>query len=225
MAPFWALLRDEIIWLIRKSVNCSRICQDFREILGPKTIQQRQRYENELRATMRPEYLPFNAKVFFGRSMHTSVHTMLESARIINQRYPIQILSQDSLIESVLVELHVEQSLLEQRGHEELLELELAPLQKGEYVENWRVELTIVERIHDLILLNVCRLVATALEAPSIQQGLSSSKGITASASLISILRRSMAFFQSGIQDERVFGTGLRSQLCIVIQIANSLFI
>ena len=109
MAPFWALLRDEILWLTRKSADFSRICQDFRDILGPKTIQQRQKYEQELRAAG-----PFNSpaeKVFRGRSMYTSVHTMVESAKIVRQ---CQISVHDPLVESVLVELQVESSLVEQ---------------------------------------------------------------------------------------------------------------
>jgi hypothetical protein len=209
MTPFWALLRDEIIWLTRKFSCCHRMCQDFRDILGPKTIQQRLRYENELRAAMTPESRLCDTKVFFGRSMHTSVHTPVELARIINQRYPLQDSSQDPLLESALIELQVEQALLEQRGDEQHFELELAPLQKGEYVKDWKVELSVVERIHNLIILNLCRLATIALEAPSIQQGLSSSRGIAASTSLISILRRSRAFIQSGIRNERVFGTGM----------------
>lgn len=213
MVPFWALLRDEIFWLIRKSNNFYRMCQDFRDILGPKTIQQRQRYENELRAAIIPTFHPFDAKVFFGRSMHTSVHTMMESAKIINQRYPLQILSQDPPIESVLVELRVEQLLLEQKGYELILELELAPLQYGDYVEDWRMEFTIVHQLHDLLVLNICRLASIALEAPSIQEGLSSPKGIAASASLVSLLRKGRAFFQSGIHGERVFGTGMKIEL------------
>ena len=190
LAPFWALLRDEILWLTRKSANCSKMCQDFRDILGPKTIQQRQRYENELRAAA--DFRRSGAKVFYGRSMYTSVHTMMESARIINQ---CQSSVHDPLIESVLVELQVEYRLVEQKHHEHFLDLELSPLQRGEYVKSWKEELTIIGRLHDLIVLNVCRLAAISLEAVSIQQGLRSPRGIEASTSLDLNITKDQGFF------------------------------
>lgn len=208
MAPFWALLRDEVLFLARKSVNCNRLCQDFRDILGPKTMQQRQQYENELRGAMMPRFQFSVPKVFYGRSMHSSVHTLMEAARIVNQRSPLQSTSQDPLIESVLVELHVEQILLEQKGHELLLDLELRELNDGEYVKDWRTEATIIERLHDLIGLYVCQITTIALEAESVLQGLCSSDGIKAAMSLLSIIRRARSFVLAGIKDERVFGTG-----------------
>jgi hypothetical protein len=205
LAPFWAFLRDEILWRTRKSENFYAICQDFRDILGPKTIEQRQTYESELRSSMTPR---FNSKVFYGRCMYSSVHTLMEAARIVNQRYPIQNGRLDPLIESVLVELHMEQQLVEQKDHESQIDLELEPLQRGEYVRDWHVEVTLVERFHDLIGLYVCRLATVALEAPSVQEGLSSPEGLAACANLIAISHRATGFLQAGIQGERVFGTG-----------------
>lgn len=202
MAPFWALIRDEMLWLTRKSADCSWIYQDFRDILGQKTILQRQKYEEELRAVG-----PFNfptEKVFHGRSMYTSVHTVIESAKIITR----QISGPDPLIESVLVELQVESNLVEQRHHEDFLDMELLPIQRGEYVKDWKDELTIVERMHDVILLYVCRTATIALKASSIQEGLCTQEGIAAMTSLISVLRKAGAFLRAGIQDGRVFGTG-----------------
>ena len=197
MAPFWALLRDEILWLTRKSGNCSKLCQDFRDIIGPKTIHQRQKYENELRTAAN---LPLSAeKVFYGRSMYTSVHTMLESAKIIDQRQ----LFGDSLIESVLVELQVEYQMVERKHHEDFLDLELSPLERGEYVENWKEEQTIIGRLHDLIVLNVCRLAAISLEAASIQQGLRSPKGIAVVNFIGLNITKNQGFFSgrnSGLQ-------------------------
>jgi hypothetical protein len=209
MAPFWALLRDEILWLTRKSKNPHRMCQDFREIIGPKTVHQRQSYENELRKGIAVEFQIPDAKVFFGRCMYTSVHTMIEAGKIISQYCPALNPSQDPLIESLIVELHVEQFLVAQKKHEPLLDLELKPLQIGEYVEDWNVELTIIDRLHDLIVFNVCRLATTALEGTTIQRGLRSLEGISASKSLVSILHKTGAFFLSGIHDGRVFGTGI----------------
>jgi hypothetical protein len=203
MAPFWALLRDEVLWLTRKSPDFFQVCQDFRDILGPKTIQQRQKYEQELRATG-----PFNypaEKVFHGRNMYTSLHTMMESAKIVSQ---CQNSAHDPLIESVLVELQVECSLVEQMHHEDFLDTELLPIQSGEYVKDWKEEFVIIERFHDLILLYICRTAIIALKAPSIQQGLCSQEGISATISLISLLRKADAFLLAGIQDGRVFGTG-----------------
>ena len=203
MSAFWALLRDEILWITRKSANYANTCQDFRDILGPKTIQQRQKYENELRTAA--NFRRSSAKLFHGRSMYTSIHTLMESARIINQ---CQLSVCDSLIESVLVELQVEYRLFEQKHHEVFLDLELRPLETGGYVKNWQEERTIIGRLHDLIVLNVCRLAAVSLEAASIQQGLRSPEGIAASTSLISVLRKARAFLLAGIKDCRVFGTG-----------------
>lgn len=211
MAPFWALLRDEALWLTRKSENCYRLCQDFREILGPKTIQQRQRYEDELRGALVSQYGLPSAKVFFGRSMYTSVHTMIESARIINQRHVLQSSAHDPLIESIVVELRVEQHLVERKQHESFLDQELSPLQSGNYVSDWHVELTVIERIHDLIVLYVCRLATIALESGSIREGFQSFEGISSSTSLISVLRRAKGFFLAGIQGNRVFGTGMKT--------------
>jgi hypothetical protein len=220
MAPFWALLRDESLWLTRKSENCHRLCQKFRDILGPKTILQRQRYENELRSAMVPDLRIPNAKVFFGRAMYTSVHTMIESAKIINQRHSLQSSAQDPLIESIVVELRVEQRLVEKKNHEPPLESELRPLETGGYVKDWHVELTVIERIHDLMVLNVCRLATIALEAVSIQQGFRSPEGIAASTSLISVLRRARQFFMAGIKDGRAFGTGTYART-LVLEITN----
>ena len=215
MAPLWALLRDEILWLIRKSNNCHRICQNFRDILGPKTIQQRQRYESELQgATIKQMKYP-KIKVFFGRFMHTSVHTLIESAKIIDQCHPLQ-LNSDPLIESVFVELYIQQHLVEEKRHEPHLSLELNPLEKGDYVDNYRVERTVIDRMHDLLIFHVCRVATIALKAPSIQQGLRSSEGISAIESLTSHICRSNAFLLSGIQDGRVFGTGTRNELLII---------
>ena len=208
MAPFWALLRDEIIWLTRKSDKYHQNCRDFRDVLGPKTIQQRLKYENELRGAMIPRVTAPNTKIFFGRSMHTSVHTMIESARIIDELHQPQVHQPDPIIESIVVELHVEQRLMETKGHQTLLDVELMPIEKGEYVKDWRLELTIVERIHNLVVLYVCRLTTIALEAPSIEHGLCSLEGVAASTSLISLLRKARAFFLAGIEGGRVFGTG-----------------
>ena len=208
MAPFWALLRDEILWLTRKSDKYHQNCREFRDVIGPKTIQQRLKYESELRGAIIPRVTAPNAKIFFGRSIYTSVHTMIQSARIIDQLHQSQVYQSDPLIESIVVELHIEQRLIEMKGHQTLLDLELKPVEKGEYVKDWRLELTIVERIHDLIVLYVCRLATIALEAPSIEYGLGSSEGVAASTSLISLLQKARAFFLAGIEGGRVFGTG-----------------
>ena len=85
MVPFLALMRDEVLWLTRNSEGCYQLCNEFREILGPKSIQQRQTYENELRGVMVPELGAPAAKVFFSRSMYTSIHTMIKSSKIISQ--------------------------------------------------------------------------------------------------------------------------------------------
>jgi len=211
MAPFWALLRDEILWLTRKSNNYQRLCEEFRNMLGPKTVQQRERYERELRGAMIRYSQDPNPKIFFGRSMGTSVHTMMELARIIDQRYPDQWSIQDPLIESILVELHIEQHTIEQQRNEERLDVELKPLQLGNYVENCDVELDVTERIHDLVVLYVCRLATLGLEAPSIPHGLRSSEGVATSSALLSVLRRGRAFVGAGIHEGRVFGTRTRS--------------
>jgi hypothetical protein len=207
MAPFWALLRDEILWLTRKWNNYNRLCQDFRDILGPKTVQQRQRYESELRGAMLPQPQHTNGKIFFGRSICTSVHTLIELAKIIDRGYVRSV--EDPIMESILVELQIEQRSIEQKGHETLLELDLKPLQHGEYVSNWKLEARVVEHIHDLIILYVCRLAILALEAPSIEDGLGSPAGVAASAALLWILCRGRGFVLAGIQGNRVFGTGI----------------
>ena len=206
MGPFWALLRDEILWLTRKWNNYHRLCQDFRDILGPKTVQQRQKYESGLRiATLsQPQYT--NGKIFFGRSIYTSVHTLIELAKIIDRGYLRSV--EDPIIESILVELHIEQNSIEQQGHETLLDLDLMSLQHGEYVSDWKIEARVVEHIHDLIILYLCRLATLALEAPSIEDGLGSSAGVAASAALLWTLCRGRGFFLAGIQGYRVFGTG-----------------
>lgn len=221
MAPFWALLRDESLWLTRKSDSCHQLCQNFRDILGPKTILQRQRYEDELRGALVPQLRIPQAKVFFGRNMYTSVHTMIESAKIVNQRHSLQASIQDPLIESIIVELRVEQRLVEQKQHEPIFDLELRALEGGGYVKDWHVELNLIERTHDLLVLYVCRLASIALEAVSIREGLSSPEGIAASTSLISVLQRARMFFLAGIKDGRVFGTGMCAQT-LVVQMANS---
>lgn len=208
MAPFWALLRDEILWLTRKSRCYDRLCQEFRNMLGPKTVYQRRQYESELRGAMIQQSPDSTAKLFFGRSMCTSVHTMMELARIIDQSYPERCSPEDPLIESILVELHIEQDTIEQQKNEEHLDRELEPLQFGRYLENYEVEVKVTERIHDLVVLYVCRLATLGLEAPSIQYGLRSLEGIAASSALLAVLRRGRAFVLAGIQDDRVFGNG-----------------
>jgi hypothetical protein len=102
----------------------------------------------------------------------------------------------------------VEQVLLEQRGHESLLELELKPLNKGQYVEDWKVELTIIERLHDLIAIYVCRLATLGLEARTVTEGLESTEGQAAAAMLKSVIKRARAFLHAGMRGERVYGTG-----------------
>jgi hypothetical protein len=136
------------------------------------------------------------------------VHTMIESARIIDQLHEFQVDQPNPLIESIVVELHVEQLVIEKKGHQILLDLELMPIEKGEYVKDWRLELAIIERIHDLVVLYLCRLATIALEASSIEHGLCSLEGVAASTSLISVLRKGRAFFLAGIEGGRVFGTG-----------------
>ena len=208
LAPFWALLRDEVLLLTRKSINCNDFCQEFRDILGPKTIQQRQLYENELRDVMTPQFQSSSHKVFHGRIMHSSIHTLMDAARFINQRYPLRHYSEEPLLESVLVELHVEQILLEQMGHESFLDLELRELKGGGYLMDWHKEATIIERLHDLIGLYVCQITTIALSAESVPEGLWSANGMRACASLLAVIRRARTFLLAGIEDERVLGTG-----------------
>ena len=206
MAHLWALLRDEILWFTRKWNNYHRLCQDFRDILGPKTVQQRQRYENELRGAMLSRSQRTNRNIFFGRSICTSVHTFVELAKIIDRGYPSSV--EDPIMESILVDLHIEQNSIERKGHETLLEMDLKPLQHGEYVPDWKIEARVVGHIHHLIILYVCRLATLALEAPSIEDGLGSPAGVAASTALLWILCRGRGFFLAGIQGKRVFGTG-----------------
>jgi len=207
MFPFWAFLRDEILWLARKWNSYHRFCQDFRDILGPKTIQQRQRYESELRrVAMLSQPQDTDGKIFFGRSINTSVHTMIELAKVIERGYHRS--EQDPIVESILVELHIEQRSIEQKGRETLLDLDLKPLQHGDYVADWEIEARVVDHIHNLIVLYLCRLATLALEASSIEDGLGSPAGVAASAALIWILYRSRGFFLAGIQGNRVFGKG-----------------
>jgi len=214
MTPVWALLRDEILWLTRKSPNCSHICHAFREILGPKSIQQRRSYENELRTALLPQQRASpDTKIFFGRSMLTSVHTMIEAAHLVDQLLPNtnNSASLNPLIESVIVELRIEQNKLDQRNHEPPLAIEISPVYDGGYVEDWQTELAIIERLHDLYVLLVCRLATLSLDAPSIEQGLETEEARGSLQKLIHYLRLGTAFCQAGIKDGRVFGTGIGS--------------
>jgi hypothetical protein len=212
MAPVWALLRDEILWLTRKSPNCSQICHAFREILGPKSIQQRRSYENELRTALLPQHRASpDTKIFFGRSMLTSVHTMIEAAHLVDQLHPSSNNSPllNPLIESVIVELRIEQSKLDQRNHEPPLAIEVSPVCTGDYVDDWQIELAIIQRLHDLYILLVCRLATLSLSAPTIEQGLQTEESRRALEKLIHYLRLGTVFCQAGIKDGRVFGTGI----------------
>lgn len=212
MAPFWAFLRDEIIWLTRASNKSFRLCHEFRELLGPKTVQQRHSYEIELRGAMKTPSRFQNDKVLFGRSIYTSVHTLIHIATVINHRHYRRSDVQDALSESVLVELGVDQRIIEQQQHEKFLEIELKPLERGEYLPNWREEVKVVRRFHDLLVLHVCRIVKIVLEARSVQEGLSSIMGVREALSFISVTRRARMFVQAGIHGSRVFGTG--TSLC-----------
>jgi hypothetical protein len=221
MKPFWPLVRDDILWLTRKSHDSHRLCEDFRGILGPKTIQQRRTYEGEL-CSMAQSRLP-DTKVLFGRSMHTSVHSMVELAGIVDQRsLSPNDRELDPIIESVLVELRVEQDIGEQKEHECWLERELTPLKSGGYVEDWRVEAEVIRRYYDLVILHVCRLAIIALESSSIQEGLHSSDALVAYNSFILILKDARRFMLAGIKDNRAIGTGISDQDALTLGIGNS---
>lgn len=200
MAPFWALVRDDILWLMRKSDDSYGLCQDFRSILGPKTIQQRRSYENEIsRITPTSQG---NTKLLFGRSMYTSVHSMVDLVRIVDHKSQSQKGTElDPIIESVLVELRIERSLVEAKKHEVWLNLELEPLPFGHYVKNCEIEADVVKRLYDLLITSVCRVAMVALEAPSIQQGLRSAEGIKAYETLFSLIERGRAFMIAGVKD------------------------
>jgi len=215
MAPLWGLLRDEILWLTRKSAKSSQLYSELHAILGPKTILQRQQYEAALRGAMIPPQgtntstaVPDkHIKVLFGRSMHTSIHTLVEVARILDRRRANPT-SQDPLVESVLVELQMEQASLAEKNHEPLLARELEPLKRGMYVRDWQDEANVLMRCHDLIVLYACRMTILALRAQSIREGLEGTEGRATCKSLISVLRRAREFVIAGIQGGRVFGTG-----------------
>jgi len=207
MAPLWGLLRDEILWLTRKSSRSSQLYNELHSILGPKTIQQRQRYEAELRGAMLTP-CDKHVKVLFGRSMHTSIHTLVEVARCLDRRRANPSVH-DPLVDSVLVELHVEQLSLSEKGHEPLLARELEPLDRGEYVKDWRDEANVLMRCHDLIVLYSCRLTILALRAGTIKEGLESREGKETCRTLIAVLKRAKEFVIAGIKGGRVFGTGI----------------
>jgi hypothetical protein len=210
MAPLWGLLRDEILWLTRKSSISLQLYYEFQSLLGPKTISQRQQYEAVLRGAMLSSGVGVSdkhVKVLFGRTMHTSIHTLVEVARILDRRRANPS-TQDPLVDSVLVELHMEQSCLGEKGHESLLARELEPLKRGEYVKDWQDEANVLMRCHDLIVLYACRLTIIALRAQSITEGLVSAEGRETCKALVSVLRRAREFVVAGIQGGRVFGTG-----------------
>jgi hypothetical protein len=211
MAPLWGLLRDEILWLTRKSSTSLQLYYEFQSLLGPKTISQRQQYEAVLRGAMLSSGVGVSdkhVKVLFGRTMHTSIHTLVEVARILDRRRANPS-TQDPLVDSVLVELHMEQSCLGEKGHEPLLATELEPLKRGEYVKDWQDEANVLMRCHDLIILYACRLTIIALRAPSITEGLVSAEGRETCKALVSVLRRAREFVIAGIRGGRVFGTGI----------------
>jgi hypothetical protein len=211
MAPLWGLLRDEILWLTRKSSTSLQLYYEFQSLLGPKTISQRQQYEAVLRGAMLSSGVGVSdkhVKVLFGRTMHTSIHTLVEVARILDRRRANPS-TQDPLVDSVLVELHMEQSCLGEKGHEPLLATELEPLKRGEYVKDWQDEANVLMRCHDLIVLYACRLTIIALRAPSITEGLVSAEGRETCKALVSVLRRAREFVIAGIRGGRVFGTGI----------------
>jgi hypothetical protein len=222
MAPFWALIRDDLLWLMRKSDESYRLCQDFRAILGPKTIQQRRIYETEL-SSISPTGQS-TTKVLLGRTMYASVHSMVDLVRIVDHKSQSHNDSDlDPIIESVLVELRIESSLVDAKKHELWLDLALEPLQFGQYVKDWQVEADVVGRFCGLLITSVCRLTVVALEAPSIQIGLRSAEATTAYKTLIAVVDRARYFVAAGFKDERMFGTGKSTRRCAdTLGIGNS---
>jgi hypothetical protein len=169
---------------------------------------------NPTSATVVPDK---HIKVLFGRSMHTSIHTLVEVARILDRRRANPT-SQDPLVESVLVELQMEQASLAEKNHEPLLARELEPLKRGMYVRDWQDEANVLMRCHDLIVLYACRLTILALRATSIREGLETVEGKGTCKALISVLRRARDFVIAGIQGGRVFGTGMNpSPPCLLL--------
>jgi hypothetical protein len=156
----------------------------------------------------------------FGRSMHTSVHSMVELASIVDQKSQSPNNAHwDPIIESVLVELRVEQYLCERKNHESWLERELKPLDFGDYVKDWRVEAEVVRRFYDLVILHVCRLAIIVLESSSIQAGLQLSDALVASTSFISILKSAQRFMLAGIKGGRAIGTGTSDKDGLTFQV------
>jgi hypothetical protein len=200
-APLWRLIRDELLWKTEDDNwhLANRLSQEFRGVLGPKTVQQRQSYEDQLRESATPEFRSRDGWVVFGYIMGP----LFKLQQVINQHKENS--ERDPYTESVLVDNYVAQCSIEQRKEELLLELELMPLQGGQHVKTPRDEFTILTRFHNLILLYLSRLATTALEAASIQQGLCSPEGRTASISLTSTFRRARTFMQSRVQ---VFHSG-----------------
>jgi hypothetical protein len=98
---------------------------------------------------------------------------------------------------------------LSEKGHEPLLARELEPLDRGEYVKDWRDEANVLMRCHDLIVLYSCRLTILALRAGTIKEGLESREGKETCRTLIAVLKRAKEFVIAGIKGGRVFGTGI----------------
>lgn len=189
LSPLWSLARDGILWGAGWSSDKSfvkRLAHDFLVLLGPKTIQQRQRYEEEFKAV-------------HGDGMWAMLGTELYLLNIclgvINQRFLEGTSKQDAYMESILVEAKAFLSSLDQKRRDARIESALESRNTG---EQWQIgvdKLSFFAMFYELIHLLLSRLVVAALEGPSIREGLCSMEGLAASASLVSAFRQGKDFF------------------------------
>src|SRR5271169_3107577 len=96
LSPLWALARDGILWSTGWSSDKSlvkRLVHDFRVLLGPKTIQQRQRYGEEVKGVH-----AHSMWVTLG----TEMHLLRFCLGAMNERFLEGTLVQDAYMESIL---------------------------------------------------------------------------------------------------------------------------
>jgi hypothetical protein len=189
-AAFWPLVRDEILRVTESLDGRSvSLYAEFREILGPKTIEQRYRYEKELlrhsTAVFAGNYLASELDWMVARlPLLLSQHETIYMKRLRKEYYHI-----DPHLESLLVDSWAVSGSTIQQGLEAKLEPENKTVR-----QNSRESSVFTWWVCGLVGLLLLRLSTRALGAVTITQGLCSSEAIADAKSIISICKQPEEF-------------------------------
>jgi hypothetical protein len=170
----------------------------FRQVLGPKTIRQCRRYFDELKE---PTVIGYTKRNFLGLS-----NLLRNFVMVLNNRDPTKPPEEDAETESVLVDSQVWVDAFNLPEKESRFDEALRPDRRG--IDSFGIFITVLQ-CHDLLHFYICRLMISALKAVSIRQGLCSPEGMSASFSILSLLRRGKNYVSSIIDSPQHFDYGM----------------